>query len=75
MQFVASMGLTGVTPGNTGDVVFIRVVRDDQKNGGLGLQTEVRRVSHIWVQRRKCGALMASSIQPTLLCSPWEVEG
>ncbi|CAL5224069.1 g6694 [Coccomyxa viridis] len=41
-EIVATLGLTGVPPGDAGDVVFIRAVRDDQRHGGVGLQTEAK---------------------------------
>ena len=45
LQLVATLGLTGVQPGDAGDVVFIRAVRDDPRHAGIGLQTEVGRIT------------------------------
>lgn len=50
------MGLTGVAPGNAGEVVFIRAVRDD-KSGGVGMQTEVSSTTSLSASRR--GSLCA----------------
>ena len=50
LQIVATLGLTGVPPGDAGDVVFIRAVRDDQRHGGVGLQTEVGRMTFPFTQ-------------------------
>ena len=62
VQIVASLGLTGVTPGDAGDVVFIRAVRDDQRHGGVGLQTEVGRMSFPQARRRGYHAYILGTI-------------
>ena len=41
LQFVASVGLSGVEPGSPGDVVFIRAGKDDKRSASTGMQTEV----------------------------------
>ena len=44
LQVVANLGISGVKAGAAGDLVFVRAVKEDMRNSGVGMQTEVRRV-------------------------------
>lgn len=44
LQVVANLGISGVQAGASGDLVFVRAVKEDMRNSGVGMQTEVRRV-------------------------------
>ena len=44
LQVVANLGISGVQAGAAGDLVFVRAVKEDMRNSGVGMQTEVRRV-------------------------------
>ena len=44
LQVVANLGISGVQPGAAGDLVFVRAVKEDMRNAGVGMQTEVSRV-------------------------------
>ena len=37
-------GICGVQAGAAGDLVFVRAVKEDMRNAGVGMQTEVSRV-------------------------------
>ena len=62
LQLVATLGLTGVAPGDAGDVVFIRAVRDDPRHAGVGLQTEVGRITSSI--RAETYSMIVSSVMP-----------
>ena len=44
LQVVANLGISGVQAGASGDLVFLRAVKEDMRNSGVGMQTEVSRV-------------------------------
>ncbi|CAK0732781.1 hypothetical protein CVIRNUC_000181 [Coccomyxa viridis] len=41
-EVVANLGISGVQAGASGDLVFLRAVKEDMRNSGVGMQTEAK---------------------------------